>query len=150
MLCKNLFMPIKQIDHGSKEYRQMVELRNEILRKPLGLSFKKEELEREKDDILIGAFEEDKMLGCCLLTRVDKNSVRLRQMAVQNNLQGKGIGATMLNYAENVARDAGYKNMIMHARKTAVGFYEKLDYKVTSDEFEEITIPHFIMEKKLC
>lgn len=143
-------MPIKQIDHGSKEYRQMVELRTEILRKPLGLSFKKEELEREKDDILIGAFEEDKMLGCCLLTRVDKNSIRLRQMAVQNNLQGKGIGATMLNYAENVARDAGYKNMIMHARKTAVGFYEKLDYKVTSDEFEEITIPHFIMEKKLC
>ena len=143
-------MPIKQIDHGSKEYWQMVELRNEILRKPLGLSFKKEELDREKDDILIGAFEEDKMLGCCLLTRVDKNSIRLRQMAVQNNLQGKGIGATMLNYAENVARDAGYKNMIMHARKTAVGFYEKLDYKVTSDEFEEITIPHFIMEKKLC
>ncbi|MBA2563524.1 MAG: GNAT family N-acetyltransferase [Chitinophagaceae bacterium] len=143
-------MPIKQIDHGSKEYRQMVELRNEILRKPLGLAFKQEELEREKDDILIGAFEEDKMLGCCLLTRVDKNSVRLRQMAVQNNLQGKGVGATMLNYAENVARDAGYKNMVMHARKTAVGFYEKLDYKVTSDEFEEITIPHCIMEKRLC
>ncbi len=128
----------------------MVELRNEILRKPLGLSFKKEELEREKDDILIGAFEEDKMLGCCLLTRVDKNNVRLRQMAVQNNLQGKGIGATMLNYAENVARDAGYKNMVMHARKTAVGFYEKLDYKVTGDEFEEITIPHVVMAKKLC
>ncbi len=82
----------------------MVDLRNEILRKPLGLSFKKEELAREKEDILIGAFEEDKMLGCCLLTRVDKNNVRLRQMAVQNNLQGKGIGATMLNYAENVAR----------------------------------------------
>jgi N-acetylglutamate synthase-like GNAT family acetyltransferase len=143
-------MPIKQIDHSSKEYRQMVELRNEILRKPLGLSFKKEELEREKDDILIGAFEEDKMLGCCLLTRVDKNNVRLRQMAVQNNLQGKGIGATMLNYAENVARDAGYKNMVMHARKTAVGFYEKLDYKVTGDEFEEITIPHVVMAKKLC
>jgi len=143
-------MPIKQIDHGSKEYRQMVELRNEILRKPLGLSFKKEELTREKDDILIGAFEEDKMLGCCLLTKVDKDNVRLRQMAVQNNLQGKGIGAAMLNYAENVARDAGYKNMLMHARKTAVGFYEKLDYKVTGDEFEEITIPHVIMEKKLC
>ncbi len=143
-------MPIKQIDHSSKEYRQMVELRNEILRKPLGLSFKKEDLEREKDDILIGAFEEDKMLGCCLLTRVDKNNVRLRQMAVQNNLQGKGIGATMLNYAENVARDAGYKNMVMHARKTAVGFYEKLDYKVTGDEFEEITIPHVVMAKKLC
>jgi N-acetylglutamate synthase-like GNAT family acetyltransferase len=143
-------MPIKQIDHGTNEYKQMVDLRNEILRKPLGLSFKKEELEREKEDILIGAFEEDKMLGCCLLTKVDKENVRLRQMAVQNNLQGKGIGATMLNFAENVARDAGYKNMVMHARKTAIHFYEKLGYKVTSDEFEEITIPHYLMQKKLC
>ena len=142
-------MPIKQIDHDSKEYRQMVDLRHEILRKPLGLSFKKDELEKEKDDILIGAFEEDKMLGCCLLTRVNDNSVRLRQMAVQNNLQGKGIGASMLNFAENIARDAGYKNIVMHARKTALHFYEKLGYKITSDEFEEITIPHYLMEKKL-
>ena len=142
-------MPIKQIDHGTKEYRQMVDLRSEILRKPLGLSFKKEELDKEKEDILICAFEEDKLLGCCLLTRVDDNNIRLRQMAVQNNLQGKGIGASMLNFAENVARDAGYRNIVMHARKTALHFYEKLGYKITSDEFEEITIPHYIMEKKL-
>lgn len=142
-------MPIKQIDHGTKEYQQMVELRNEILRKPLGLSFDPKELNREKDDILIAALEEDKMLGCCLLTKVDNHCVRLRQMAVQNNLQGKGIGGTMMNYAENVARDAGYNKIIMHARKTAIGFYEKLGYKVTGNEFEEITIPHFVMEKRL-
>lgn len=142
-------MPIKQIDHGTKEYQQMVELRNEILRKPLGLVFDPEELARENEDILIAAFEEDKMLGCCLLTKVDNQCVRLRQMAVQNNLQGKGIGSAMMNYAENVARDAGYNKVIMDARKTAIGFYEKLGYKVTSNEFEEITIHHLIMEKKL-
>ena len=142
-------MPIKQIDHDSKEYRQMVDLRHEILRKPLGLSFKKDELEKEKDDILIGAFEEDKMLGCCLLTRVDDNNVRLRQMAVPKNLQGKGIGASMLNFAENIARDAGYKNVVMHARKTATGFYEKLGYKISGNEFMEVSIPHYIMVKKL-
>ena len=142
-------MPIKQIDHGTTEYLQMVKLRNDILRKPLHLSFEKNELDREKNDILIGAFEEDKMLGCCLLTRVDHNCVRLRQMAVQNNLQGKGIGASLMNYAENVARDSGYKKIIMHARKTAVGFYEKLGYSITGKEFTEVSIPHFEMEKRL-
>lgn len=142
-------MPIKQIDYGTQEYSQMLNLRNEILRKPLNLFFDKAELEKEKEDILIGAFEENKMLGCCLLTRVDKDCVRLRQMAVQNNLQGKGIGASMMNYAENIARDAGFKVVIMHARKTAVGFYEKLGYSVTSTEFLEVLIPHFIMEKRL-
>ena len=127
----------------------MVELRMEILRKPLGLSFDAEELTRETEDILIATFEEDKILGCCLLTKVDKHCVRLRQMAVQNNLQGKGIGAAMMNYAENVARDAGFHKLIMHARKTATGFYEKIGYKVAGNEFEEITIPHYVMEKKL-
>lgn len=127
----------------------MIDLRNEILRKPLGLSFSDTDLEKEKEDILIGAFEEDKMLGCCLLTKLDAKKVRLRQMAVQNNLQGKGIGATMMNFAENVARDYGYKCMVMHARKTAIGFYEKLGYKVVGDEFTEVTIAHHVMEKKL-
>ena len=142
-------MPIKLIDHGTKEYKQMVNLRYEILRKPLNLTFEESELEKEKNDILIGAFEEEKILGCCLLTKVDKDCVKLRQMAVQNNLQGKGIGASMMHFAENVARDAGYKNLIMNARKTAIGFYEKLGYKASGNEFLEISIPHFLMVKKL-
>lgn len=142
-------MPIKQIDYGSREYDQMLKLRYEILRRPLKLTFHKEDLEKEKDDILIGAFEEDKMLGCCLLTKMDKDCVRLRQMAVQNNLQGKGIGASLMNFAENIARDLGFKKMIMHARKTAVGFYEKLGYTTTGGEFSEVSIPHVVMEKKL-
>jgi N-acetylglutamate synthase-like GNAT family acetyltransferase len=142
-------MALKQIDHGSKEYQQMVNLRMEILRKPLGLGFTKEELEQEKDDILIAAFEEDKMLACCILTKNDDKCIRLRQMAVQNNLQGKGIGASMMIFAETLARDKGFKRLAMHARKTALGFYEKLGYKVTGDEFTEVTIPHYVMEKQL-
>ncbi|MEO7960574.1 MAG: GNAT family N-acetyltransferase [Ginsengibacter sp.] len=142
-------MPIKQIDHGSTEYQQMIDLRFELLRKPLNLTFNKDELDKEKEDVLIAAFDEDKMLGCCLLTSVDESCVRLRQMAVQNNLQGKGIGASMMNFAENVARDMRYKRIIMHARKTALGFYKKLGYKINGDEFQELDIPHYIMEKIL-
>lgn len=142
-------MALKIIDHGSKEYQQMIDLRNDILRKPLGLSFNKEELDREKEDILIGAFDDEKILACCLLTKMDGSTCKLRQMAVQNSQQGKGIGATMMNFAENVARDRGFRIMAMHARKTAAGFYEKLGYKVASDEFQEVTIPHYVMQKEL-
>ena len=120
-------MALKQIDHGSKEYKQMVALRMEILRKPLGLNFTEDELAREKEDILIGAFDEEKILACCLLTKVDNATIKLRQMAVQNNLQGKGIGASMMSFAETVARDKGYRKLTMHARNTAIGFYEKFE-----------------------
>jgi predicted GNAT family N-acyltransferase len=37
----------------------------------------------------------------------------------------------------------------MHARKTAMGFYEKLGYEKIGDEFTEVTIPHYKMEKRL-
>lgn len=142
-------MALKIIDHGSREYQQMVQLRNDILRKPLGLHFTPEELLKEKDEILIGAFEDEKMLGCCMLVRSDNSTVRLRQMAVLNNLQGKGIGRALMQFAENIARDLGYKKLTMHARLTAVGFYEKLGYQVVGDMFEEVTIQHNSMEKSL-
>lgn len=142
-------MALKIIDHGTYEYQQMVQMRNDILRKPLGLAFNTEELEKEKDEILIGAFEEEKMLGCCMLVREDATSCRLRQMAVLNNLQGKGIGRALMHFAENIARDMGYKTISMHARKTAIGFYEKLGYKVVGQEFLEVTLPHYAMKKQL-
>jgi len=145
----NNSMALRMIDHGTKEYQQMVNLRNEILRKPLGLTFDEAELEREKDDILIGAFEDDRLLGCCLLTRMDPAIVRLRQMAVPNNMQGKGVGRALMIFAENIARDLGYKKLCMHARKTAIGFYQKLGYSISGEEFVEVTIPHYIMEKGL-
>lgn len=142
-------MALKLIDHGSKEYQQMVELRYQILRKPLGLSFTMEELEKEKNDILIGCFDEEKLEGCCMLMEEGEKTVRLRQMAVLSGLQGKGIGRVLMMFAENIARDRGYKRLTMHARGTAVGFYEKQGYNICSEEFFEVTIPHYVMEKQL-
>ena len=142
-------MALRMIDFGSPQYDQMIHLREEILRRPLGLHFDKKELEEEKKDVLIGAFDDDRILGCCLLSPVSDRQVRLRQMAVRNNLQGKGIGRALMSFAENVARDQGYKTLIMHARKTAVGFYEKLGYQQVGKEFIEVTIPHVVMEKTL-
>lgn len=127
----------------------MVKLRDAVLRKPLGLAFSQDELSREKEDILIGAFDEDEMLACCLLTKMDNETLKLRQMAVQNNLQGKGIGASLMSFAETLARDKGYKKLTMHARDTAIGFYERFGYKIKGDEFIEVNVPHHVMEKRL-
>lgn len=142
-------MALKIIDHGTAEYRQMVKLRDEILRKPLGLRFTEDELESEKDNLLIAAFEEERILGCCMLVEEKPGIARLRQMAVLNDLQGKGIGRALMNFAENIARDRGFKHIRMHARSNAVGFYEKVGYRTIGEQFMEVTIPHFIMEKKL-
>lgn len=142
-------MGLKQIDHGTPEYGQMIKLRDDILRKPLGLQLHPEELDLEKSDILLGAFDEDRILACCILTPINEKTLRLRQMAVQNNLQGKGIGASIMSFAEDIARDKGFSTLMMHARASAIGFYEKFGYKVTGAPFTEVNLPHRLMEKQL-
>lgn len=142
-------MAIMQIDYGTPEYEQMLRLREEILRKPLGLGFTAEDLEPDKKDILIGAFDDGRMLGCCILRDEGNRTIRLRQMAVKNNQQGKGIGQQIMRFAETLARDIGYRVLSMHARDTAIGFYEKQGYRVVGEGFMEVTIPHHKMEKML-
>lgn len=142
-------MAIRIIDHGSADYKKMIDLRMDILRRPLGLSFSEVDLEKEKHDLLIGAFEEDKLLACCILTKIAEDTCKLRQMAVRPKIQGTGLGAAMMNYAEQLAKDAGYKKMVMNARKTAKGFYEKLGYEIEGDEFVEVNLPHFYMQKNI-
>ncbi|MFN3422756.1 MAG: GNAT family N-acetyltransferase, partial [Armatimonadota bacterium] len=54
-----------------------------------------------------------------------------------------------MSFAENIARDKGYRRIIMHARDTAIGFYEKFGYKVKGDQFIEVNLPHHVMEKNI-
>ena len=142
-------MALKIVDYGTDEYKDTIKLRNEILRKPLGLAFAEDELEKEKANMHMAAYEDERMLGCCMLVEEGPQTVRLRQMAVVNDVQGKGIGRALMTFAENLARDRGYRKITMHARKNALGFYEKLGYKKNGEEFVEITIPHYVMEKEL-
>ena len=138
-----------EIIHGSKEYRQMVELRRSILRKPLGLDFIEEELSAENLDILLGAFDANEMLSCCILSDPGNGFLKLRQMAVRKEVQRKGIGRLLLQFAEKTTRDKGYSGIILHARTTASNFYEKQGYRAVGEVFEEVGIPHIRMEKIL-
>ena len=142
-------MALKQIDHGTPEYLKMVNLRDNVLRKPLGLTFNHDELMAEKDDILIACMDDEDILGCCILVKVSSSIVRLRQMAVPDNLHGRGIGASIITFAENMARDKGYKLMTLHARDSAIGFYEKFGYHIKGNQFREVNLPHHVMEKNL-
>ncbi len=127
----------------------MLELRDEVLRKPLGISLDLSKLGNDATDFLIGCFEEDTIIGCVILSPLNPNTLKLRQMAVKKDFQGLGFGAAIVEWAEDFALFQGYKNIVMNARKYAIPFYEKLGYTVVGDEFTEVGIPHFKMEKEL-
>lgn len=144
-------MEFKVIEYESAEYNQMVALRYEILRKPIGLTFTEEDLQKDKHDLLLISRYPNggELTGCCILTPLNELTTQLRQMAVADFCQGKGLGSMLLSFAESVAIKHHFEYVYLHARKTALEFYKKKGYSVEGDQFTEVGIPHFEMMKKL-
>lgn len=141
---------IKQVNVDDADYQQVYDLREEVLRKPIGLSLKDENLSNDRLDIILAAFDGQKVIGCVMLQPTEKADVRkLRQMAVALECQGKKIGQQLVLAAEALLKKQDVNKIILHARQTAIGFYEKLGYKITSGIFTEVNIPHVFMEKMI-
>ena len=142
-------MDIRLIDIESPEYEVMKQLRRDVLLNPIGIPATYINREKEKTDLLLGAFDGGLLIGCCVLTPLDNELIQLRQMAVKPEQQGKGIGAAIVTFAENVAREKDFKRLMMHARDVVIPFYQKSGYMITGDQFTEVGIDHHRMEKSL-
>jgi predicted GNAT family N-acyltransferase len=140
---------VSRIRSSGPQYTGVLALREEILRVPLGLSLKNEDLSRDLINDIFIVEHGNTIIGCLQLQKVDEGSVQLRAMAVSNEWQGKGIGRLLVVAAEEFAMEKNYKKVVLHARKVALGFYSALGYTTFGDEFIEVGIPHFIMEKTL-
>jgi len=136
-------------ESNSNFYKQSLILRNDILRKPLGLDNSKDDLSFEKDQIHFVAVDNEEVIGVVVLA-ADKPKVgRLRQMATAEKVRGQRIGVALVQKLEEYALVNGMNKITLHAREYAKGFYLKLGYEITSDVFYEVGIPHYKMEKSL-
>jgi predicted GNAT family N-acyltransferase len=131
------------------EYLLALLLRYRVLRVPLGLTFSSGDLVKDKDDIHVGTFADDTILATLILTDTGDHTIKMRQVAVDEAQQGKGLGRSLALYAEHYARDRGYQLIHCHARDVAKDFYLKLGYSISGEPFTEVGIKHFHMEKKL-
>ena len=63
---------------------------------------------------------------------------------------GMGLGKRlMLDTINKLKKDKKIKKIILNSQKHAVGFYEKLGFKIVSDEFFEEGVVHLKMEMYL-
>lgn len=127
------------------EFQEVWNLREEVLRKPLGLSLKNDNLSRDFIDTIFVASSDGSVIGCVFMHRLSDEQIQLRAMAVYPTWQGKGVGRMLVQAAEKYAWHAGYKQIILHARKVAMGFYASMGYTPYGDEFTEVGIPHYMM-----
>jgi len=142
-------MEIRRIQPSSSEYEQLINLRVTALLNPIGIPASYIDREAEKNDIFIGAFDGGEIIGCCVLTKNTDSIIQLRQMAVRPDQQGKKIGAAIISFAEQAARQEGFSILMMHARDTVLGFYERCGYDISGEQFFEVGIGHHRMEKRI-
>ncbi len=148
-MINNTEITFCEIKYNTEEYLKELKVRDEVLRKPLGLSLYDENLEGDKNDIHIAAFINEELAGILLLKPISNSELKMRQVAVPEKYQSKKIGSKLVLFAEEKAKNSGYNKILLHARKTAVEFYQKLGYQKFEAEFYEVGIPHYKMMKEL-
>jgi len=121
-------LEFRVIEHNSKEYWDTVHLRELVLRQPLGMRFSSEELELENNSYHIAAYDENqKIVGAAMFVPLSTTKLKMRQVVVAEEWQGRGIGKELIGFAEDFAQSKGYQLIEANVRQTAIGFYDKLD-----------------------
>lgn len=129
-------------------YPKLCMLRDEVLRKPLGLALSPQDTSNDFEDLIFVATDSEQQIVACVMAKpLADASFKLRQMAVKQAYQGKGLGKKLMMFAEDILHETGAKKIILNAREEAVPFYQKLGYQGTGAVFLEVTIPHIKMEK---
>lgn len=132
-------------------YKGERRLRYEVLRRPLGMPEGSEENAAEARCQHCVAVEHDGRVVGCVLWLGDADGVggKLLQMAVAEDRRGTGVGARLVRELERHVAARGVRVVRMHAREAALGFYDKLGYRVVGAPFTEVGLPHRHMQREL-
>ncbi len=132
----------------SPAYWSWVRVREIVLRLPLGMRFHLEALKKEADEIIIGVYEGEKIIGGAQLI-LESGKAKMRQVAILDSYRQLGIGSLLLDFLEQYCHNNGISQIYCHARETAVPFYLNNGYQKIGALFFEVGIPHYKMSKDL-
>lgn len=136
------------VEHLSNDWKEAVNLRENILRKPLGSKFSKQELEEEKNHIQIVGFLDEELIATAVLVP-ESEKLKMQRVVVINQKRNLEIGSKMMKFCELIALEKGISHLYCHARDSAVNFYLKNGYKGEGEYFDEDSIPHLKMTKNI-
>ena len=133
-----------------KDFQQYYNLRWRILRKPWGQPEGSERDSIDENYHHIMAVIDETIAGVARLEFPDEGLAQLRYMAVDIKFQGKGIGRKIVEHMEQHSKDNNAHEIFLNARENAVGFYERLGYKITEKSYLLFdSIQHYKMIKIL-
>lgn len=129
-------------------YWRLLRMREIVLRLPLGMRYTAVDIQKERNEWIYACEDQGEILSSCQFILEDAKA-KMRQVATAKHHQSKGLGKRLYTYCEAELKQQGIREIYCHARKSAIPFYEKLNFKIISEEFEEVGIPHVKMKKEI-
>lgn len=74
---------------------------------------------------------------------------KMGRMAVHRALRGTRLGRDIVSALSEAARARGDHALVLHAQRSAEGFYARLGFEVRGEPYEEVGIPHVTMVRTL-
>lgn len=142
-------MEFVEIEWNSDLYALEIELRERLLRAPLGMGFSTEELAAESAELHFGLIDQKQLKACAVIVPGPRDQAKLRQMAVHEDHQRQGLGSTLIRHIESELRCREFQRVELHAREEAVPFYGRLGYRTIGDRFIEVNLAHWRMYRQL-
>lgn len=143
----------KEIVMEIKEYKNQLPSDGKYIRETVFI--KEQQFKDEFDDIDFKAihlvcYEKDEPIATARVFSDEKSGeYHIGRIAVLKPYRGKGIGAKIIAYAENLVKTLGENSLSLSAQERASAFYEKQGYKKVGDIYYDEYCPHIFMTKNL-
>ncbi len=111
-----------------------------------------EEIEMDADDshaFHALAILDGDPVGCGRMVEQGASEVKIGRMAVIGDFRKTGVGANILRFLIDRARQRGFHRVVLHAQLSAEGFYLKEGFIAVGGVFDEAGIAHRRMERDL-
>jgi phosphoribosylformimino-5-aminoimidazole carboxamide ribotide isomerase len=105
-------------------------------------------MDEDNHGLHFGTFKDNELIGVVSLFEKGTD-YQFRKFAIDERVQGQGIGRQLLDYIADFAKLQGAKRLWCNARLSAIGFYLRSGFKQTGTLFSKNGFDYEILEKKL-
>ena len=134
----------------NNEWVEYYDLRYRVLREPWNQPIGSEINEGDSSEQHFALYSDLNLIAVGRLDQCEEKKRQIRFMAVEKNEQGSGYGKMLMIEMEKYCRNDKVNEIILHARESAIPFYEKLSYQLQEPSYKLFgEIQHYLMSKKL-
>lgn len=122
------------IDYINEKFKEVIDLRFNILFKPYGKIDKYDYDELDKNSFHLVALHKNKVIAYSRMTDINDKG-KITNVAVNPEYIKRGIGVEMLRTQIKKAQENNIKQLYLSARLDTVNFYRKVGFQCDGDTF---------------